>query len=312
MGRRAKGHRVYFTRVQAPGHLHHQRVQMLFNIAQLFQACQLGAGAGRTVLSKGERYEHARGVPVHAAHHQFVVEHQPVHLVHRGRRCLGTGAGFQHRVSGQIQHARGHGVFVYLRRVAAQREQIQQHLRVQAAIHLVQIKCFVSRFVIHHAQIGPALPLHYVHTVYLALHLHGTAVRRAQRQRRNRALPCSDLLLKGGRVEQALGLLRLKIRQQTRYAALQPFHQIGKAPPCGGHVFGHVLVGHLAGQPGQLLRRKTRELRARAAHHVLQDIMHQAAALQRRKLRASARTNAQDILQKVRKPAAVILFHTRG
>ena len=301
-----------FTRVQPARHLQHQPVDMPLDLAQLFQTGEFCARARLAIFCKGKRHKEAGGVAVHPAHDGGIVQHDAVHMVDGRLRGLFAVHCLRRGVARKVQHTRRHGVFIRLRRVAAQGKQVQQHLRVQPAIYLVQAECLRARFVIDHAQVGAAVPLHHIHAVDLALHAHRAAVRRAQCERRHRIFAVTDLLLERGGMKLALRLLGLQKGQQPCDALLDALDEIAEAPPRRGHELRHVIIRRRMGQTLQLFGGKLRKRRARRAQHMFQNIVDEAAALHRRELGAAARADAQHILQKIRKTAAVILLHARG
>ena len=240
-----------------------------------------------------ERHEQSRRGAVHASDDNRVVQHKAVHAV--GRRLSGVLArgGLRRGISREIQNARRNGVFVR----AAQRKEVEQHLRVQAAVHVVQTELLVACLVVHDAHVALALALHHVDAVDLPDDAHLASFGRDDAQRLLAAL--ADRLFKRNGAERTLALLGLQELEQARHTLAQARDEVGKARRCVGQVLRDVLVRQLRRKRAQLIRRELRERLSRAPQRVFEDEVHERAALERRQLRFSSRPDAQHVLQKI-------------
>ena len=156
---------------------------MVADAAQLGRVGQRAFGVQRLagLGTEGQRHKLAGALRVHGAVDALLVQQQAVHRV--GRRGVGIVAQLA------AVHALGRGVgqqvFDARRRrarelplgVALQREKIQKHLAVEAAVDLLQLKLLAAGLVIDDAQVGAAqfFQRHGVHAVHRADDAHGMA-----------------------------------------------------------------------------------------------------------------------------------------
>ena len=135
---------------------------MVADAAQLCRVGQRAFGVQRLagLGAEGQRHKLAGALRVHGAVDALLVQQQAVHRVGRGRvgivaqlaavHALGRG------VCQQVFDARRRRTRELPLGVALQREKIQKHLAVEAAVDLFQLKLLAAGLVIDDAQIGAA------------------------------------------------------------------------------------------------------------------------------------------------------------
>ena len=148
--------------VQILRHIDEKSVQMVANAAQLGRVGQRAFGVQRLagLGAEGQRHKLAGALRVHGAVDALLVQQQAVHRVGRG----GVGIVAQLAAVHALWRGVGQQVFDARRRrarelplgVALQREKIQKHLAVKAAVDLLQLKLLAAGLVIDDAQIGAA------------------------------------------------------------------------------------------------------------------------------------------------------------
>ena len=169
--------------VQILRHINEKSVQMVADAAQLGRVGQRAFGVQRLagLGAEGQRHKLAGALRVHGAVDALLVQQQAVHRVGRGRvgivaqlaavHALGRGVGQQ------VFDARRRRARELPLGVALQREKIQKHLTVEAAVDLLQLKLLAAGLVIDDAQVGAAqlFQRHGIDAVHRADDAHGMA-----------------------------------------------------------------------------------------------------------------------------------------
>ena len=136
--------------VQILRHIDEKSVQMVADAAQLGRVGQRAFGVQRLagLGAEGQRHKLAGALRVHGAVDALLVQQQAVHRVGRG----GVGIVAQLAAVHALGRGVGQQVFDARRRrarelplgVALQREKIQKHLAVEAAVDLLQLKLLAA------------------------------------------------------------------------------------------------------------------------------------------------------------------------